>query len=81
MWLYEKTKAEVHYWLNPTPQILLSKYDDVFDHIDRVEMMKLEERRTIDYVDFDESMIEKIKEKVEACRVFYASLEEERKEF
>lgn len=80
MWLYGKTKAEIHYWLNPTPEILLSKYDDAFDHIDRVEMMKLEERRTIDYVDFDESMIEKIKAKVEACRVFYDSLEEERKE-
>lgn len=78
MWLWHRKQAEIHYWLNPTPPDLLSRYDDEFDHIDRVLMMTLEERRTVDYVDFSWKYVAEIKRKVIACRKFYAELEAER---
>ena len=78
MWLYHRKKAEIHYWLNPTPVELLSSYDDHFDHIDRVLLMPLQARRTVDYVDFSWKYVAEIKRKVEACRKFYAELEQER---
>lgn len=78
MWLYECEVAEVDFWLFPTPIELTNDWDDREQLIDMVEAIDIRERLTTVVIERDESIIQKIKDKIPYCQEYYAKLFAER---
>lgn len=78
MWLYECEVAEVDFWLFPTPLELTKDWDDREQLIDMVEAIDIRERLTTVTIERDESIIQKIKDKIPRCQEYYAKLMAER---
>lgn len=78
MWLYDCDVANVDFWLLPTPSELLSGWDDLEYLIDSVEKIDIRERLTTVTIERDESIIQKIKDKIPHCQEYYAKLMAER---
>jgi len=78
MWLYECEVAEVDFWLFPTPLELTKDWDDREQLIDMVEAIDIRERLTTVTIERDESIIQKIKDKIPHCQEYYARLMAER---
>ncbi|QXA09769.1 hypothetical protein I6L27_19135 [Acinetobacter pittii] len=78
MWLYDCEVAEVDFWLLPCPVELTNDWDDREQLIDLVEQIDLRERLTTVRYQRDESMIQKIKDKIPHAQEYYAKLYQER---
>lgn len=78
MWLYECEVAEVDFWLFPTPIELTKDWDDREQLIDMVEKIDIRERLTTVTIERDESVIQKIKDKIPHCQNYYERLFAER---
>ncbi|KGH49037.1 hypothetical protein GS19_15810 [Acinetobacter idrijaensis] len=78
MWLYECEVAEVDFWLFPTPLELTKDWDDREKLIDMVEAIDIRERLTTVTIERDESIIQKIKDKIPHCQEYYVKLMAER---
>lgn len=78
MWLYECKVAEVDFWLFPAPVELTKDWDDREQLIDMVEKIDIRERLTTVTIERDESIIQKIKDKIPHCQEYYAKLMAER---
>lgn len=78
MWLYECEVAEIDFWLFPCPPELLKDWDDIDQLVHLVEKIDIRERKTTVTIERDESVIEKIKEKIPHCQDYYAKLFAER---
>ena len=78
MWLYNCEVAEVDFWLFPCPIELTKDWDDREQLIDLVEQIDLRERLTTVRYQRDESMIQKIKDKIPHAQEYYAKLYQER---
>lgn len=78
MWLYECEVAEVDFWLFPTPVELTKDWDDREQLIDMVEAIDIRERLTTVVIERDESVVQKIKDKIPHCQEYYAKLMAER---
>lgn len=78
MWLYECEVAEVDFWLFPCPIELTKDWDDREQLIDMVEAIDIRDRLTTVTIERDESIIQKIKDKIPHCQEYYAKLMAER---
>lgn len=78
MWLYDCDVAHVDFWLFPTPLELTKDWDDREQLIDMVEAIDIRERLTTVVIERDESIIQKIKDKIPHCQEYYAKLMAER---
>ena len=78
MWLYDCDVAHVDFWLFPCPPELLKDWDDIEQLVHLVEAIDIRERLTTVTIERDESVIEKIKEKIPHCQAYYAKLFAER---
>lgn len=78
MWLYDCDVAHVDFWLFPTPLELTKDWDDREQLIDMVEAIDIRERLTTVIIERDESIIQKIKDKIPHCQEYYAKLMAER---
>jgi len=78
MWLYDCDVAHVDFWLFPCPPELLKDWDDIEQLVHLVEAINIRERLTTVTIERDESVIEKIKEKIPHCQAYYAKLFAER---
>ena len=78
MWLYECERAEIDFWLFPTPLELTKDWDDREQLIDMVEAIDIRERLTTVVIERDEAIIQKIKDKIPHCQEYYAKLFAER---
>lgn len=78
MWLYGCQVAEVDFWLFPCPVELTNDWDDREQLIDLVEQIDLRERLTTVRYERDESMIQKIKDKIPHAQEYYSKLYQER---
>ena len=78
MWLYECKVAEVDFWLFPCPPELLNGWDDIDQLVHLVEKIDIRERKTTVVIERDESIIQKIKDKIPHCQEYYARLMAER---
>lgn len=78
MWLYECEKAFIDFWLFPCPPELLKGWDDIDQLVHLVEAIDIRERLTTVVIERDESIIEKIKEKIPHCREYREKLFAER---
>ncbi len=78
MWLYDCDVAHVDFWLFPCPAELLKDWDDIEQLVHLVEAIDIRERLTTVTIQRDESVIEKIKEKIPHCQDYYAKLFAER---
>ena len=79
MWLYDCDVANVDFWLFPCPPELLNGWDDIDQLVHLVEKIDIRERRTTVVIERDESIIQKIKDKIPLCQEYYAKLYTERK--
>lgn len=79
MWLYDCEQADVDFWLFPCPAELLNDWDDIEQLVHMVEAIPLDERLTTVVINRDESMIEKIKQKIPLCQEYYSMLSNELK--
>ncbi|WP_010117437.1 hypothetical protein [Acinetobacter sp. P8-3-8] len=79
MWLYECDRAEIDFWLFPCPEELLKPYEDQEQLINLVSEIDIRERLTTVVIERDESIIQKIKNKVPLCQAYYEKLYAERK--
>ena len=78
MWLYDCDVANIDFWLFPCPPELLSGWDDIDQLVHLVEKIDIRERKTTVVIERDESIIQKIKDKVPHCQEYYAKLFAER---
>ena len=78
MWLYDCEVAEVDFWLFPCPAELLKDWDDIDQLVHLVEAIDIRERKTTVTIERDESVIQKIKDKIPHCQEYYAKLFAER---
>lgn len=78
MWLYGCEVANVDFWLFPVPLELTKDWDDREQLIDLVEAIPIKERLTTVVIERDESIIERIKEKIPHCQAYYDKLIGER---
>lgn len=78
MWLYDCEVAEVDFWLFPCPPELLKDWDDIDQLVHLVEAIDIRERKTTVTIERDESVIQKIKEKIPHCQNYYEQLFAER---
>ena len=78
MWLYDCDVANIDFWLFPCPPELLSGWDDIDQLVHLVEKIDIRERKTTVVIERDESIIQKIKDKVPHCQEYYAKLFSER---
>lgn len=78
MWLYDCEVANVDFWLFPVPLELTKDWDDREQLIDLVEAIPIKERLTTVVIERDESIIERIKEKIPHCQAYYNKLIGER---
>ena len=78
MWLYDCEVAEVDFWLVPCPAELLKDWDDIDQLVHLVEAIDIRERKTTVTIERDESVIQKIKDKIPHCQNYYEQLFAER---
>jgi hypothetical protein len=78
MWLYDCEFAEVDFWLFPCPVELTNGFTDIERSIELVNKIDLRERLTTVRYERDESMIQKIKDKIPHAQEYYAKLYQER---
>ena len=78
MWLYDCEVAEVDFWLFPCPPELLKDWDDIDQLVHLVEAIDIRERKTTVIIERDESVIQKIKDKIPHCQNYYEQLFAER---
>lgn len=78
MWLYDCEVAEVDFWLFPCPPELLNGWDDIDQLVHLVEAIDIRERKTTVTIERDESVIQKIKDKIPHCQNYYEQLFAER---
>lgn len=78
MWLYECEVANIDFWLFPCPPELLKDWDDIDQLVHLVEKIDIRERKTTVVIERDESIIQKIKDKIPHCQEYYAKLMAER---
>lgn len=78
MWLYDCEVANIDFWLFPCPPELLNGWDDIDQLVHLVEKIDIRERKTTVVIERDESIIQKIKDKVPHCQEYYAKLFAER---
>lgn len=68
----------IDFWLFPCPVELTKDWDDREQLIDMVEAIDIRERLTTVTIERDESIIQKIKDKIPHCQEYYAKLFAER---
>lgn len=78
MWLYDCEVANIDFWLFPCPPELLKDWDDIDQLVHLVEKIDIRERKTTVVIERDESIIQKIKDKIPHCQEYYAKLMDER---
>ncbi|WP_291349799.1 MULTISPECIES: hypothetical protein [unclassified Acinetobacter] len=78
MWLYDCEVAHVDFWLFPCPPELLKDWDDIDQLVHLVEAIDIRERKTTVTIERDESVIQKIKDKIPHCQNYYEQLFAER---
>ena len=78
MWLYDCEVANIDFWLFPCPVELTKDWDEREQLIDMVEAIDIRERITTVTIERDESIIQKIKDKIPHCQEYYAKLMAER---
>lgn len=78
MWLYDCEVANIDFWLFPCPPELLKDWDDIDQLVHLVEKIDIRERKTTVIIERDESVIQKIKDKIPHCQEYYAKLFAER---
>lgn len=78
MWLYDCEVAHVDFWLFPCPPELLKDWDDIDQLVHLVEAIDIRERKTTVVIERDESMIQKIKDKIPHAQEYYSKLYQER---
>ena len=78
MWLYDCEVAHIDFWLFPCPPELLKDWDDIDQLVHLVEAIDIRERKTTVVIERDESVIQKIKDKIPHCQEYYAKLFAER---
>ena len=78
MWLYDCDVANIDFWLFPCPPELLKDWDDIDQLVHLVEAIDIRERKTTVTIERDESVIQKIKDKIPHCQEYYAKLMAER---
>jgi hypothetical protein len=78
MWLYDCEVANVDFWLFPCPPELLKDWDDIDQLVHLVEAIDIRERKTTVTIERDESVIQKIKDKIPHCQNYYEQLFSER---
>ncbi len=78
MWLYDCKIANIDFWLLPTPAELLKHWDDIDYLVHSVEKIDIRERLTTVVIERDESIIQKIKDKIPHCQAYYEKLFVER---
>ncbi|WP_218949490.1 YqaJ viral recombinase family protein [Acinetobacter sp. YH12251] len=78
MWLYECEVANIDFWLFPCPIELTKDWDDREQLIDLVEKIDIRERLTTVVIERDETIIQKIKDKIPHCQAYYEKLFTER---
>lgn len=78
MWLYECEVAEIDFWLFPCPAELLKDWDDIEQLVHMVEAIDIRERLTTVTIQRDESVIEKIQDKIPHAQAYYEKLFAER---
>ena len=78
MWLYECEVANIDFWLFPCPIELTKDWDDREQLIDLVAQIDIRERLTTVVIERDESIIQKIKDKIPHCQNYYEQLFAER---
>ena len=79
MWLYDCDVANIDFWLFPCPPELLNGWDDIDQLVHLVEKIDIRERLTTVVIERDESIIQKIKNKIPLCQAYYEKLYAERK--
>ena len=78
MWLYDCEVANIDFWLFPCPPELLKDWDDIDQLVHLVEKIDIRERKTTVVIERDESIIQKIKDKIPHCQNYYEQLFAER---
>ena len=78
MWLYDCDVAEVDFWLLPCPAELLKDFDDIDQLVHLVNEIPVQERKTTVQIVRDESVIERIQDKIPYCQNYYNQLMQER---
>ena len=78
MWLYDCDVANIDFWLFPCPPELLKDWDDIDQLVSLVEKIDIRERKTTVTIERDESVIQKIKDKIPHCQNYYEQLFAER---
>lgn len=78
MWLYDCEQAFIDFWLFPCPVELTNDWDDRDQLIDLVERIDIRERLTTVVYQRDESMIQKIKDKIPHAQEYYKQCYEQR---
>lgn len=78
MWLYDCDVAHVDFWLLPTPVELLNGWGDIEYMVNAIEAIDIRERLTTVTIERDESVIQKIKDKIPHCQNYYEQLFAER---
>ena len=71
--------ANIDFWLFPCPPELLNGWDDIDQLVHLVEKIDIRERLTTVVIERDESIIQKIKNKIPLCQAYYEKLYAERK--
>ena len=74
MWLFDCDRADIDFWLLPTPEDLLKPWEDREKYIGLVEAIPIEKRITTVTVTRNDKKIELIKERVTACQDYYETL-------
>ncbi|WP_418066513.1 translocation protein TolB precursor [Rodentibacter caecimuris] len=77
MWLWDCEEAQIDFVLFPTPYEMLSSYDSPERYIDLVEQIPQDKRITTVTIKRDETIIEKIQERVNVAKDYYQQLIEE----
>lgn len=67
MWLYGCDFAHVDFWLFPVPLELTKDWDDREQLIDLVDSIPIHKRLTTVKIERDESIIDRIKDKIPHC--------------
>lgn len=78
MWLYGCDVANIDFWLFPCPPELLNGWDDIDQLVHLVEKIDIRERKTTVTIERDESVIQKIKDKIPHAQAYYEKLYQER---
>lgn len=74
MWLFDCDRADIDFWLLPTPEELLKPWESREKYIDLVKAIPIDKRVTTVTVYRNEEAIDLIKERVTACQEYYENL-------